>query len=116
LKRVAVSNQFELAWSSSDFAVLITGGKYEGPVSGCTAVVAVIIGKDLYVANAGDSRCVLAYGDLTQPLTVDHKPTNEAEYNRIHQAGGYVQDGRVNASLGLSRAIGDLKYKEVCFS
>lgn len=28
------------------------------------------------------------------------------------QAGGYVIDGRVNGSLNLSRAIGDMEYKQ----
>lgn len=28
------------------------------------------------------------------------------------QAGGFVADGRVNASLNLSRALGDLEYKQ----
>ncbi len=28
------------------------------------------------------------------------------------QAGGYVMDGRVNGSLNLSRAIGDMEYKQ----
>lgn len=30
-----------------------------GMDSGCTAVVAVLKGNELYVANAGDSRCVV---------------------------------------------------------
>lgn len=30
-----------------------------GMDSGCTAVVAILKGNDLYVANAGDSRCVV---------------------------------------------------------
>lgn len=29
-------------------------------VSGCTAVVALLMGKQLHVANAGDSRCVVS--------------------------------------------------------
>jgi len=28
------------------------------------------------------------------------------------QAGGFVADGRVNGSLNLSRALGDLEYKQ----
>ena len=28
------------------------------------------------------------------------------------QAGGYVVDGRINRSLNLSRALGDLDYKQ----
>lgn len=31
-----------------------------GSDSGCTAVVALLKGRDLYVANAGDSRCVVS--------------------------------------------------------
>ena len=42
------------------------------------------------------------------PLSTDHKPENEVEKNRIHKAGGYVSDGRVNDNLNLTRAIGDL--------
>lgn len=29
------------------------------------------------------------------------------------QAGGFISDGRVNGSLNLSRALGDLEYKRV---
>ena len=30
----------------------------------------------------------------------------------VLQAGGFVADGRVNGSLNLSRALGDLEYKQ----
>lgn len=33
-----------------------------GSSSGCTAVVTVLRDKELFVANAGDSRCVLCRG------------------------------------------------------
>lgn len=46
------------------------------------------------------------------PMSRDHKPTDSDEYTRIHCAGGYVFEGRVNGCLNLSRAIGDLEYKE----
>ena len=38
------------------------GGEFNeepGNDSGCTAVVAFLRGRDLFVANAGDSRCVI---------------------------------------------------------
>lgn len=43
--------------------------------AGCTSVVAVILGNDLVVANAGDSRAIMCRkGGLTEPLSFDHKP------------------------------------------
>jgi len=83
--------------------------------AGCTAVVALLVGKTLTVANAGDSRAVLCRkGGETEPLSFDHKPQQATEMNRIKNAGGFVnQFGRVNGNLNLSRSIGDLKYKQV---
>ncbi|CAK9133789.1 unnamed protein product [Ilex paraguariensis] len=45
-------------------------------------------------------------------LSEDHKPHLEAEKERILKAGGYVQCGRVNGSLNLARAIGDMELKQ----
>lgn len=82
-------------------------------MSGCTAVVAVLKGNDLYVANAGDSRCVLCRDGKAVELSLDHKPEDTAEMDRIHKAGGRVTaDGRVNGGLNLSRALGDHSYKK----
>jgi serine/threonine protein phosphatase PrpC len=44
-------------------------------------------------------------------MSTDHKPDLEAEKKRIQLAGGYVNGGRVNDNLNLSRAIGDFEYK-----
>ena len=75
--------------------------------------MAVVHGNKLYVANAGDSRCVLCRGKETVSLTEDHKPTNPEEERRIKAAGGFVSEGRINGGLNLSRAIGDMNYKTV---
>mmetsp|Transcript_2163 Transcript_2163/g.2127 ORF Transcript_2163/g.2127 Transcript_2163/m.2127 type:complete len:426 (+) Transcript_2163:18-1295(+) len=82
--------------------------------AGCTACVALKHGNELYVANAGDSRAVLCRGDGTAyALSNDHKPNDKTELDRIIAAGGFVNHvGRVNGNLNLSRAIGDLKYKQ----
>lgn len=83
-----------------------------GKDSGCTAVVALLNGRDLYVANAGDSRCVVCRNGKAIEMSLDHKPEDELESNRITKAGGRVTlDGRVNGGLNLSRAIGDHAYK-----
>ncbi|KAG4076919.1 hypothetical protein HA402_015906 [Bradysia odoriphaga] len=86
----------------------------EGPgqSSGCTAVVALLVGRELFVANAGDSRCVLCRNGKTVEMSFDHKPEDTEESQRIMKAGGRVtMDGRVNGGLNLSRAIGDHAYK-----
>lgn len=83
-----------------------------GSDSGTTAVVALIRGKQLIVANAGDSRCVVSEGGKAVDMSYDHKPEDEVELARIKNAGGKVtMDGRVNGGLNLSRAIGDHFYK-----
>lgn len=84
----------------------------EGPdMKGCTANVILIKKGNLYIANAGDSRAVLAKGDKAIELSIDHKPEMESERSRIVKAGGTVEEGRVDGNLNLSRALGDLHYK-----
>lgn len=84
-------------------------------MAGCTAVAAMHIGNYLYVANAGDSRCVLCRENgLAFALSYDHKPQQAREFQRIFEAGGFVNSvGRVNGNLNLSRSLGDLKYKQI---
>ncbi|KAK9808817.1 hypothetical protein WJX72_004207 [[Myrmecia] bisecta] len=86
--------------------------KYLGPSAGCTAVVAVVKDNVLTVANAGDSRCVFSRRGEAVAMTEDHKPTQDEERQRIMKAGGFVADGRINGSLNLSRALGDMEYKQ----
>ncbi|XP_010526243.1 PREDICTED: probable protein phosphatase 2C 60 [Tarenaya hassleriana] len=85
---------------------------FPGPTSGCTACVAVIRHNHLFVANAGDSRCVISRKGQAYNLSTDHKPDLEAEKKRILKAGGFIHAGRVNGSLNLARAIGDMEFKQ----
>ena len=80
---------------------------------GCTANVVLIKDGFLYVANAGDARCVAAIGGKAVALSNDHKPTLSREKQRVIKAGFSVnQEGRIDGNLNLSRAIGDLRYKK----
>lgn len=85
---------------------------YHGPTAGSTACVAIIQNTQLLVANAGDSRCVLSRKGQAYDMSRDHKPDLEAEKQRIINAGGYVRCGRVNGSLNMARAIGDMELKQ----
>ncbi|KAJ2952673.1 hypothetical protein O0L34_g7012 [Tuta absoluta] len=84
-----------------------------GNDSGCTAVVALLKGTELFVANAGDSRCIICREGKAVDMSIDHKPEDAPELQRITKAGGKVSnDGRINGGLNLSRAIGDHSYKQ----
>ncbi|RYP89473.1 hypothetical protein DL769_000024 [Monosporascus sp. CRB-8-3] len=96
---------------ATDRAIL-SDPKYEEEVSGCTACVGLISANKIYIANAGDSRSVLGVKGRAKPLSFDHKPQNEGEKARITAAGGFVDFGRVNGNLALSRAIGDFEFKK----
>ncbi|KAI6710880.1 hypothetical protein JHW43_006611 [Diplocarpon mali] len=96
---------------ATDRAIL-SDPRYEEEVSGCTASVAIVSATKIFVGNAGDSRSVLGVKGRAKPLSFDHKPQNEGEKARITAAGGFVDFGRVNGNLALSRAIGDFEFKK----
>lgn len=96
---------------ATDRAIL-NDPRYEEEVSGCTASVGIISSKKIFVGNAGDSRTVLGIKGRAKPLSFDHKPQNEGEKARICAAGGFVDFGRVNGNLALSRALGDFEFKK----
>lgn len=81
--------------------------------SGSTAVCALVSPQHIFLANCGDSRAVVSRNKQVAVTTLDHKPTNAAEKERIQNAGGSVMIQRVNGSLAVSRALGDFEYKNV---
>lgn len=98
-----------------------TTGELTSCTAGATAVCVLIGGGKIYCANAGDSRAVLCRKGKAVPLSFDHKPNSAVESRRILNAGGTVEEVgngsgrsiyRVNGTLSLARAIGDLEYKK----
>ena len=81
--------------------------------TGCTACICLIdtSKKEIYFANAGDSRVVLCKKGIAYPMSIDHKPELDIEKNRIYKAGGWISEGRVKGNLNLSRGLGDLEFK-----
>ncbi|CAL9009659.1 unnamed protein product [Prunus brigantina] len=64
--------------------------------SGTTALTAMICGRSLLVANAGDCRAVLSRcGDAVE-MSKDHRPCCTKERMRIESLGGYIDDGYLN--------------------
>lgn len=75
--------------------------------SGTTALTAMIFGRSLLVANAGDCRAILSRCGAAIEMSKDHRPCCAKERRRIESLGGYVDDGYLNGQLGVTRALGD---------
>ena len=60
--------------------------------SGSCALICLIVGDIIYIANVGDSRAILSYngGEQIIPITIDHKPNEENEMKRIMNYGGKI--------------------------
>lgn len=90
--------------------------------SGCTACCCLLqeqeessglSGRQIWTAHLGDARAVLCRGGLAVRLTSmsDHKATDLVETKRVIEAGGFVNNDRVNGMLAISRAFGDHQLK-----
>jgi len=44
-------------------------------------------------------------------MSVDHKTSEPTEIARVKQEGGSIMDGRVAGGLAITRALGDMAYK-----
>ncbi|XP_006366654.1 probable protein phosphatase 2C 47 isoform X2 [Solanum tuberosum] len=79
--------------------------------SGTTALTALILGRTMLIANAGDSRAVLGKRGRAIELSKDHKPNTTSEKLRIEKLGGVIYDGYLNGQLSVARALGDWHIK-----
>lgn len=83
--------------------------------SGTTALSALILGQDLYLAWAGDSRAlVMDQNGEAKQATNDHKPDSVHEKWRIMRTGQYISPAKTTpgsvarvGDLAVSRALGD---------
>lgn len=95
---------------------LVEAAKKSTNIAGTTALIAIIQGSRLIVANVGDSRGVMCDSrGVAIPLSFDHKPQQVRERKRIHDAGGFIAFRgvwRVAGILATSRALGDYPLKD----
>ncbi|KAJ4843892.1 hypothetical protein Tsubulata_025942 [Turnera subulata] len=83
---------------------------------GTTALTALVLGKHLLVANAGDCRAVLCKKGTAVDMSQDHRPSYLPERRRVEQLGGYIEDEYLNGYLSVTRALGDWDMKLPCGS
>ncbi|KAK6146258.1 hypothetical protein DH2020_020127 [Rehmannia glutinosa] len=78
---------------------------------GTTALTALVLGRNLLIANVGDCRAVLCRkGDAVQ-LSQDHRPSCQVERKRVEDLGGMIEYGYLNGELAVTRALGDWYMK-----
>lgn len=88
---------------------------------GCTCIVAFIREEPdksvtLFTGNVGDARAVLSRNGLAVRLSYDHKASDVNERKRINETGGFIIRDRVNGTLAITRALGDIPMKEFVVS
>ena len=99
---------------SEHWATLPLQSTYLRDNSGSTATAALVInGKELWIANVGDSRAVLGKGGQPVQLSEDQKPTKEPYFSEVFKRGGYIRWGRVDGSLDMARSIGDIDHPSI---
>jgi hypothetical protein len=72
--------------TDEDFLLLARNNRW---LDGSTVVVAIVDGEKVIVANAGDSRAVLARNGVGHPLSDDHKPSRPDEEARLNALGAW---------------------------
>lgn len=82
---------------------------------GTTALTALLLGRHLMVANAGDCRAVLCRKGVAVELSQDHTPAYFPERKRVEELGGCIVGGYLkgyrNNDLSVTRALGDWDLK-----
>lgn len=83
---------------------------------GSTGCVAFITQNEagermLYTANVGDTRAVLSQNRVALRLSLDHKPTEATEIDRVSKTGGNLTKNRLGGQLAVTRSFGDFDLK-----
>lgn len=84
--------------------------------SGSTATVVFVSNDALFVSHVGDSSVVFSRSGKAEVLTTSHRPygssrTSLDEIRRVREAGGWIVNGRICGDISVSRAFGDMRFK-----
>ena len=134
----AIKNGFAMA--EKDFLMNHAISNFNQTVlnrSGSCALILITIETKIYIANVGDSRAIMSSNKKLKEITIDHKPNEINEKNRIIKNGGkvYQTQSPLNTfnntlihsqiligpfrvfpgRLSVSRTLGDVEAKNVKF-
>lgn len=112
LKRpdIKIDNIKNLLADNTDY--VMSSSQSYGYLMGTTANVICIFNNNLIVANVGDSLGVLFQKGKAVILNTEHKVSIQGEEERVLKSGFQIHNGRVDGKLNLTRAIGDLQFKD----
>ena len=79
--------------------------------SGCTLSGVLITPKHFFMLNVGRSRTLLCRERKLSFVTDDHLAWRYKERRRVEEAGGFIQNSRVNGKMIVSRALGNYAMK-----
>ncbi|CAM8975043.1 hypothetical protein QQ045_030583 [Rhodiola kirilowii] len=79
--------------------------------SGTTVLTALVLGRCLLVANAGDCRAVLSRNGVAVEMSHDHKTSYPPERKRVEELGAFIEDEYLNGLISVTRALGDWDMK-----
>lgn len=108
-------NLFDHLTTNNNTRKLSTGSNATGTLltevsslkAGAEAVVVYMVGKTMYVANAGNALAVVSRQGTAKLVSMNHDPFDRAETARIRAAEGWVSPkGLVNDEVGVSRSFG----------
>ena len=101
----------------------LSSNKIDASLSGSTSCIIFQLGHKLVISNVGDSRAILVKNNEVIPLSIDQKPSDEAEKKRIEKCGGEVKQliekgkptgpfrvfkkGMDFPGIAMSRSVGD---------
>jgi len=94
--------------------------RHQHLTDGTTCLIALILNGKLTVANVGDSSAILIRNSTVLELSSEQVPSRIDEYKRIVASRGLIipvgQTMRVQGVLSVTRAIGDINYKDLLIS
>ncbi|XP_052203823.1 probable protein phosphatase 2C 13 [Diospyros lotus] len=77
---------------------------------GTTALTALVLGRHLMIANAGDCRAVLCRKGVAVQMSHDHRTCDSLECKRVEESGGFILCGYLG-DLSVTRSLGDWYMK-----
>lgn len=80
--------------------------------SGCVCASIAIVNSWILVSGLGDCGVLLKRLSGWEDMLPRHWPEEKEEQQSIEKAGGQVHKNSISGILGVSRAFGDISYKE----